>query len=138
VAVKQEKSIEEQHKSDFLWQILLPVLGVALILVITAGFTAVASSGAVSKLADVSVIWLIVPMLVVVLVITAITIALIYWMIQILPKIPFYSRKAYFYVLTAQHSVHVYSDKVVAPIVKVKVYNAGVRAFFNNLRWHKD
>jgi len=134
---KPELETVQKHKQDFLIQILLPVLVVALLLIIAAGFAAFTTSSQASKLADVSVIWLIAPMLIIFLIVMAATIAAIYGMIRLFPYIPYYSRRVHLYVVIAQQKTVVTGGKVVKPFINIHVYKAGFDAFFNSFRRKK-
>lgn len=124
----------QKHKQEFLWQILIPVLVVALLLIAAAGFAMFATSGQASKLADVSVIWLIVPMLVLFLIIMAGTMAAIYGIIRVMPYVPYYARRVHLYVVLAQQKTVVTGEKVVKPFVNIKVYKTGFDALVNAFR----
>jgi len=131
---KPELETIQKHKQEFLWQILVPVLVVALLLIVAAGFAAFTSSSQASTLADISIIWLIVPMLIVFLVVMAGTVAAIYGMIRLFPYIPYYSRRVHLYVVIAQQKTVVTGGKVVKPFINIHVYKAGFDAFFNSFR----
>jgi hypothetical protein len=82
------------HKRQFAWQILVPFLVMAGLII--AGAVLVVTSGAPRTIvwADVSVIWLLAPALFFVLVFLALVLTTIYGMAKLLQILPHYTGKA--------------------------------------------
>jgi uncharacterized membrane protein YhdT len=82
------------HKRQFAWQILVPILVMAGLII--AGAVLIATGGAArnSVWADVSVIWLLIPALIIALMIMTLVVTTIYGMAKLLQILPHYTGKA--------------------------------------------
>ncbi len=92
--LSEDRPTLHSHKRQFAWQILVPFLVMAGLII--AGAVLITSGGAAraSIWADVSVIWLLIPALFIALAFLAILITVIYGMGKVLQIIPHYSGKA--------------------------------------------
>jgi hypothetical protein len=120
---KRESYIK--HRRDVIRQILLPVilvtilgLGVALL----SSFAAAGSNPGVSLWADISIIWLIIPMMALALVILALMIALVYGFDHLLKVSPHYTGLAQTYALWLNAQVAIWTDKIIQPILSIKTW----------------
>jgi hypothetical protein len=119
------------HRREVFWQITFPLI-IALLLilglvgvVIFAGFQGL---GEVSRWADVSLIWLLLPALVVVLVMLLMLSGVVYLITRLLAILPGYARLAQDFFYLVQVRVKSISDKLVEPILKLRSFKAGADA----------
>ena len=119
------------HRREVFWQITFPLI-IALIMilglvtgVIFAGFKGV---GEVSRWADGSLIWLLLPALVVVLVMLFILSGVVYLITRLLAVLPGYARLAQNFFYLVQVRVKSISDKLVEPVLKLRSFKAGADA----------
>jgi uncharacterized membrane protein YbhN (UPF0104 family) len=125
----------KRHQRQSFWQIIAPVgfatllILVILVLVILRA-VGTDAGGQVSQWADTSLIWLILPALLLALLLTLILVGMIYLLAQLLKIIPGFTYNAQYYVGLASGYVESFADKLVAPIIAVKSGGATVSALF--------
>jgi hypothetical protein len=88
----------------------------------------------VSKGADVSVIWMITPMLIVALIFLVLLGAMIYAVMSLLGILPSYARLVQDYFDAIRVQVGIVSDKAVEPILRMESIKASLRALGRSLR----
>ena len=125
---------EAAHRKQVLWQVTVPLLlGVILILVL-AVLTTLAGSGTVHVLGDIALIWLILPLLVILLVFSAIIGGLAYLVIRLIGALPRLALKAHHLIKGIQASLTKAADAVVKPVLQVEGWRATLRALFGKNR----
>jgi predicted PurR-regulated permease PerM len=118
------------HKKDFLWQILVPIL-VALILVIVASVSvATGSDASTSRWADISTIWILIPLLISAFITLIILAGIIYGMSQLLNITPTYTQKLYALILLAGQKIESLADGAAKPIFFVEELSASIKSIF--------
>jgi hypothetical protein len=114
-----------KHRRDVIRQIILPIV---LVTVIGVGFAALSvyaaagGSAGVSLWADISLIWLIIPMMVLALVILSLLIALVYGMSKLLGVTPRYSGIAQEYALWLNAEIALWIDKIIQPVLTLRAW----------------
>lgn len=119
------------HRREVLWQITVPLVVALLVIVALMALTilsAVRGPSAVSRWADISLIWLILPMLVVTLLFMAITGAIAYGVIKLIGALPRFTLRVQSIVALLGQRAHQISDKIVAPFIKIDSFGASVKA----------
>ncbi len=123
----------EAHRRQVLWQITLP-FGVGLFLILALAaltiLSAVGGGEVVSRWADISLIWLILPMFFFTLIFLAIVSGLVYLVVKLIGVFPIYAFKAQGFFASLQEKIRSASDKAAQPVIKVGGFWAGVRKFF--------
>ncbi len=120
----------QAHKRDFIWQILVPII-VALILVITASVAvAMGSDASTSRWADISAIWIIIPLLFSALVALIILGGIIYGMAKLLNITPIYTQKLTALIYLAEQKIKNAADLSTKPIFFIEELAASVRSVF--------
>ena len=119
-----------KHKREVFWQIMLPML-IGVLIVLTVAFliifTGPQSSSDLSRWADVSMIWLILPSLFIALIFLIILSAFVYLITVVLRITPRYALIVQLYFEIAKHKVSYYSNRITQPIIKTKGIWAVVR-----------
>jgi hypothetical protein len=118
------------HRRQALWQILLPLwIGVIvfLILAVMVGFSTNAQA---SLWADISLIFLIVPVMAITLILLAVLGGLIFLQRWLLINLPVYTRKAQDLAFKLEHRVRSVANSAVRPILKVEGIRAGWRSLW--------
>lgn len=124
--LKHERESYIKHQRDVNLKILLPVILAALIVVglaVLAIFGATGNSPAVSLWADIATIWVIIPMMVLMLAIVALTGAMVYGMSKLLKVSPHYTGLAQEYVLWFAAEVRLWADRAVKPVLVVRAWS---------------
>jgi uncharacterized BrkB/YihY/UPF0761 family membrane protein len=118
-----------KHKREVFWQIMIPMLiGVLLVLSVAFGIIfGFQSSSDLSRWADVSTIWLILPSLFFAFIILIFLSAFVYLITIVLRITPRYAFIVQLYFEIAKHKVSYYSDRITEPIIKTRGIWAVVR-----------
>ncbi|MGB2909436.1 MAG: hypothetical protein WBB55_02525 [Anaerolineales bacterium] len=124
----------ERHRKEVMWQILVPVLIGAVIVLALAILAATRTDAQVSKGADVSVIWMITPMLIIALIFLVLLGAMIYAVMSLLGILPSYARLVQDYFDALRVQVGIVSDKAVEPILRMESIKASLHALGRSLR----
>jgi len=112
-----------RHRREVFWQIIIPMmLGILLVLVAVTIVILSATHAAtnLSRWADVSLIWLILPSLLIAFIFLTILIAFTYLISIVLKKTPPYAHLIQQYFETGKNKVSFYSNKITDPIVKTR------------------
>jgi hypothetical protein len=120
-----ERESYVKHRRDVNRQILLPIILVSLVgigLAIFSGFAAAGNNPGVSLWADISIIWLIIPMMVLALVIAALMIALVYGLNRLLKISPHYTGIAQAYAQWLNAEVTIWTNKIIHPLISIRTW----------------
>jgi hypothetical protein len=123
-----------RHRSEVFWQITLPsVIGIVLIAAL-AFLATQTTSFQVGVWADISIIWLIMPVMMITLVSLVIMIASIYLSAQLIRILPFYSRRVqeWFSMLAIQ--VSRIDNIIIEPVLRVHGFRASIGMLGRNIR----
>jgi len=130
-----EKPVRDHKKQSF-WQIWLP-LGLTIIIFILISVSASISSAANYELslhwANVSALLLITPVLFVSLIFLVVLAGLIYGLGKLLSIIPYYFGRAIEFFNQASGVVLIGANKVVAPVLSVRVSSSKIKAIKSRL-----
>jgi amino acid transporter len=119
-----------QHKKEVFWQIMFPMLiGIIILFAMFAFIFVSVRSGAsdLSRYADVSLIWLIIPSLIIALIFLVFITAIIYLFTVVLRILPRYSHLALLYLEIGKYKLIRITSQITNPIVKTKSIWAVVR-----------
>lgn len=122
---RPERESYVKHRRDVNLQIILPVILVivlAVVIAILAGFAAAGNNLGVNLWANISIIWLIIPMMALALVILALTLALVYGLNRLLKVSPHYTGLAQSYILWLNAEVSIWTDKIIRPVLSIKTW----------------
>jgi hypothetical protein len=122
------------HRRQFVWQILLPVLLAALVGLAAGGLTialSLSDSTRTRVWADISIVWLILPLLLFALVFFALLVFLIYGLGQLLRIVPDYTAKAQSLTATLAALVRKFADGAARPILWVRQAVAAFKSIFD-------
>ena len=109
-----------RHRRQFTLQILLPLLAFALLVLGAGGFLVVSSATAkIRHLADVALIWLMAPLLLMALIVAIVGGVKIYLMTRLLKTLPIYTAKGQELFSRLARGVRSAADRAVIPIFKI-------------------
>ena len=118
------------HKQQLVWQILVPFLVVGA-LIIAAAVLVVDTTGSASRTwADVSIIWLTAPILVLALVFVTILGFLIYWIARLMRVTPRYTGKAQGFFALLSKWAWMAADGVSKPLIWFQQAGAILKSIF--------
>ncbi len=114
-----------KHRRDVTRQILLPII---LVTLVGLGFAALSIYGAVvshtsvSLWADISLIWLIIPMMFLALVILGLVGGMVYGLAKLLGVAPRYTGLAQHYALWLNTEIVLWTEKIIQPVLSLKAW----------------
>jgi hypothetical protein len=118
------------HKRQFAWQILIPFV-VMTGLIIAAAWLVLAGGIARTRVwADISLVWLLIPGLVIALGLIAVTVTIIYGMSKILQIIPHYSGRAQEISKRVSAGTRRIADGATKPFFWIKQTEAALKSIF--------
>ena len=88
-----------------------------------------------SRWADISLIWLISPMLIVALLFLVILAGLTYGLIVLIQILPPYARQVQDFFVLLSIQVGKLGDKLVDPVLRIRAFTASFKTLTRNLRW---
>lgn len=124
------------HRREVFWQITFPLLIgaviilAAVVLVIVMAWGGTLDGAETNKLANVSLIWLIVPAMGISLVVAAVLAGLVYVVSKLIQVLPVYTFKVDQVLLALQMRIRQYSDIAAKPVMSTKSGWASIRAIF--------
>ncbi len=117
------------HKRQLAWQILVPFL-LATLLIIAGAVWVVIGGQAQSRLwADVSIIWMIAPMLLFGLLLIVLLVFFVYGMLQLIRITPRYTSRVQGWLAAVSAGTRKAADGAVKPVVWVHQARAAIKAF---------
>lgn len=122
---RPERESYVKHRRDVTRQILLPVGLVAVFGVgfaVLAGVAATGGSAGVSLWADIATIWVIIPLMLTMLLILALTVGVVYGLQRLLKVTPRYTGLAQEYALWFNAEVSLWADKIIQPVLSIKAW----------------
>ena len=120
----------QAHKRQFAWQILVPFLVATALILAVAVLVASGTADTNRPWADVSIIWMIAPLLVVALVMVTALSFLIYGFAKLLKVTPKYTAKAQYYVAKAAAGTRKAADGATKPVVWIRQAGAVFKSIF--------
>ena len=117
----------EQHRREARVQIFLPLIIGAVLILALAVFSTFGQSDALSRWGDISLIWLIRPMLFVGLIALVLLTGLIYVTVRLMQSLPVFARRVQNLFATIGYQVSRMTDKAAAPVIRARSISAGVR-----------
>jgi len=127
----------KRHRKQLAWQIILPVVLAALLIVALIVLINVATfnqGGDVARWAAVSTIWIVIPIMVGLVIVLALLGGLVYLMYKLLDITPTYTGLAQDYVHKAAAYIKRGADAVVRPIIGLNGILASINAFFERMK----
>ena len=126
---QHNKEARQAHRRDLIWQIIVPMGIVAVIFIVISVLTAMRPETTASLWADISLIWLLIPWLVIAL-FTLVTLGgLIYGMAKLLQIIPTYTKKLLDVIHFIQEKLKLAADASTKPVFFLE----GIAASFRNI-----
>lgn len=128
----------QRHKKQQFWQILVPIfigfLMMVAVMVLTILTATQGDTGSqISGWADVSMIWLILPVIMVAILVAVLLFALVYLLARALRVLPVYTGLVQDYAALAAEKVKHFSNKLVSPIMGIRSSMASANKVFGKI-----
>ncbi len=122
---RPERESTIKYRRDVNRQIIFPIVVVTILgigLTVFSAFSASRNDPGVGLWADISIIWLIIPMMVLALIVMALMLALVYGMRRLLKISPHYTGIVQEYVLWLSAEVKIWNEKITQPVISIKTW----------------
>jgi hypothetical protein len=127
---KHDSTSVLKHRRQFIWQILVPFLVMAALIVAGAVLAVTGGPKQTGVWADVSIIWMLFPMLGFALLIAVVLGSLIYGMAKLTQITPHYTGRAQQFAAAVSAGTHKFSDGTAKPIFWFQQVGAAIKALF--------
>ena len=127
----------KRHRKELVWQIILPMVLTSLLLIALIVLINVATfrdGGDVGRWAAISTIWIVIPIMLGLLIVTALLGGLVYLMQKLLNITPTYTSMAQDYVYLAQGYIKRATEAIVKPVLELNGILASIIAFFERMK----
>lgn len=131
---ERNPATHEAHRREVLWQITVPFVILTLVFLAFAVLTVLGDTGDQSRWADISLIWLIIPVLFASLILLVLLGALVFAVLWLIGALPPFALTLQDIFSTIHAKVRQASDAAVEPVLKVEAWKASIRALRSELR----
>jgi hypothetical protein len=132
---KQRNPVTQQaHRRQVLWQITVPLVIAAIVIVILAVLVATGSPQGASLWADIALIWLLIPVMIASLIILVLLAGLVYAVIWLVRTIPAYALQVQNFMIMVVSQVERLGNMIVEPIMRISAFLASLQALGRSLR----
>jgi hypothetical protein len=125
-----EAESRRSHRRQLVWQIMIPFLVMAGLIIASAVLIVRGGGSRVGVWADISLIWIIIPVLLISLVLVFVTGLAIYGMAKLLQIIPRYTSRAQYYSDRISRAAGKAVDGAIRPLVWIKQAGAVINSLF--------
>jgi hypothetical protein len=130
-----------KHRRDATRRIILPIVLVTILMAAIAVLTGVAAAGSdpgVSLWADIATIWVVIPLMFMMLVITALLMGLVYGLSRLLKVSPRYTGLAQVYIFWLSAKINLWLDKLTDPVLEINTWLSILVNFFSPEKEKKE
>jgi hypothetical protein len=120
----------QAHRRGLIWQILIPIVIALLFVIATSVLVATGENETASLWADISMIWLLIPLLFFSSIFLIILAGIIYGMAMLLKATPIYTQKLYKLIRLLTQKIETVADEIAKPIFFVEGISASIKRFF--------
>jgi uncharacterized Tic20 family protein len=132
---KERNPVTHQaHRKQVLWQITIPLVVVVTVILVLSVLVATGSPQNASLWADISLVWLIIPMMIASLILLLLLAGLAYAVIWLVRTIPGYAMQAQNFMIMITGQVERLGNMIVEPILRVNAFLASLQALRRSLR----
>ncbi|MFW5713968.1 MAG: hypothetical protein ACOCYU_04785 [Brevefilum sp.] len=140
--VFRQSSSYRRHQKQRFWQIFAPIILGGLITLAAAVLMVLALTGSVaginlSQIADTSLIWLILPVMMFGILFAFLILGMVYLVARVLNILPKYTFLVQQYATLIESRIKLWTKKALEPIITAKSISAAGGAFFRNLSGRK-
>lgn len=134
----QKPESYQRHRRQSFWQIVAPILLIGLMVLVAVVFMILTISGvqtgiAVSQWSDLSIIWLLMPLIFPAVMVVILLFFMIYGIVKLRQILPVYTRLIQSYSLLFGLRVEQVSKRALSPVINLKSSLTGVGALFLSL-----
>jgi FtsH-binding integral membrane protein len=123
----------QRHRKEVLWQITFPLLITGLILLAFSILSITMTPEETSVWADISLIWLIMPVMVLTLISLAMLIASIYAVLKLIQVLPVFAFRLQNGLILIRANIRTIADRSVEPVLRINSFSAGIKGFVRQI-----
>ena len=127
---EKETASYRAHKRATFWQIIFPMIIVLLLFVAVSVTVATRSNEVASQWADVSTVWLLIPVLIFAIIILVILGGLIYGLAKLIDITPTGTQKLYGFIRLIGKKIESFADSAAKPVFIMEGFSASLRRVF--------
>ncbi|MFC2065217.1 hypothetical protein ACFLXB_09005 [Chloroflexota bacterium] len=120
----------DRHRRQRLWQIIVPIILISIFIFFVGGYFVLGGGSQTRVWADISIIWIVLPLLLIFLIALAIIIGLIYVLNKINRSAPLFTNKIQKTFILIQQKTHSFTDSSVKPVFWINQSKAGIVRLF--------
>lgn len=129
-----ERASIQDHKQQRFWQIILPIVLFSALIAVAGGLTVFAGAESDRLWADISIIWLLLPVLVISLILLALLAGSVYLMARLLAVTPNFTRKVQNLFHRIEKGTRKAADSAVKPVLWILKLQNNISKFWINLK----
>jgi hypothetical protein len=133
-AKRRNPVTQQAHRKQVLWQITVPLVIAAIVILILAVLVATGSPQGASLWADIALIWLLIPIMIASLIILVLLAGLVYAVIWLVRTIPAYALQVQNFMIMIASQVERLGNMLVEPIMRASAFLASLQALGRSLR----
>lgn len=122
------------HRQQRFWQIQLPIVLVSLLMGGAGGYTILAEGAQDRLWADISIIWLVLPVLFFALFILLILVGMIYLLFKLTKGAPNVSRRAQNLFMRIEKETRKGADSAVKPVIWIHQFRSGLKSLLGRVK----
>ncbi|MCF6277831.1 MAG: hypothetical protein L3J16_03675 [Anaerolineales bacterium] len=132
IPVSRKTLSYRMYRRQFVWQIFVPIIIAVLLAVAASIFAATRTGGTASLWADISLIWLLIPILVATFLFFILLVGLIYTLALLLKITPNYTYQTRQLVYRAQQMIERAADSAAKPVLFLEGISASIKRLFRD------
>ena len=123
-----------RYRHQRFWQIILPIVLFSILITATGGFVIAASSNQNRLWADISIIWLVLPLLIIALIFLLFLIGMIFIMVRLTKGIPRIALKIQMIFVRIEQEACRFSNSVVKPVLWWHQFQSGFQSLMKKIK----
>jgi len=127
----------QRHRREVFWQITFPIIIICVILLVLAILVTGLSAESASTWADISLIWMIIPALLISFLTMILLAGGVYLTLWLIRNLPFYFFKGHNWFLLVNLRVGRFGDGLTEPFLRLRAWKAGAGALGRQVRRKK-
>lgn len=135
--IERNPVAHQKHRKETLWQITVPIIVGGLVLLTLSVLSIFMEAGDASRWADISLIWLIIPVMFGTLLSFFLLVISIYATVKVIQVLPRYSFRLTEGLKLVGYYVHLAGDRAVEPFVRIKSTGASLSMLNRQIRTRK-
>jgi len=126
--------VKERHRHEVFRQITIPLVIACFVLFVCSVLVVLGSNGEISQWADISIIWLSVPTLIISFLGMVLLAGIIYLVIRAIVELPYLTYQILRWLQKLNAIIIQINDRLTAPFIRYESFKAGSRSGYRNIK----